>query len=83
MQKHTVIYMKYFGHGEQEFIPCENCGKRASDVHHLKFRSQGGMDEIENLMGLCRKDHERAHNDPEYNEQLKQIHLRFIKDFKP
>jgi len=42
-----------------------------------------GIDEIENLMGLCRKDHERAHNDPEYNEQLKQIHLRFIKDFKP
>ena len=78
MQPHVKIYMEYFGYGEQDFIPCEmGCG-RAVDVHHLDGRGPG-KDVIENLMGLCRIEHDKAGASPEYNEQLKIIHLNFIK----
>jgi hypothetical protein len=77
MQKHTKVYLDYFGYGEQDFIPCENCGNRAVDVHHLDGRGPG-MDVIENLMGLCRDDHDRAGAEKEFNEYLKDIHLQYI-----
>ena len=61
MKKHTKIYMDYFGYGEQDFIPCELCGGKAVDIHHIHGRGKG-MDRIENLMALCRKCHTMAHN---------------------
>lgn len=78
MKKHTKVYLDYFGYGEQDFIPCENCGNRAVDVHHIDGRGPG-MDVIENLMGLCRDDHNRAGREKEFNEYLRIIHLEFIK----
>ena len=76
-QKHTKIYMKHFGHGEQDFIGCEVDGTKAVDIHHLDGRGPG-KDVIENLMALCRSCHEKAHGSRLYNEQLKQIHLKYI-----
>ena len=77
MKKHTKIYMKHFGYGIDDFIPCEvGCG-RCVDVHHLDGRGPG-KDVIEKLMGLCRNEHDKAEASPEYNEQLRQIHLKFI-----
>jgi len=70
--------MKHFGYGIDDFIPCEVDGKKAIDIHHLIFRSHGGMNDIENLMALCRTCHEIAHDSRLYNEQLKQIHLKYI-----
>jgi len=37
---------------------CEGCGRwigtiTPSNVHHIKYRSQGGKDNIENLICLC------------------------------
>ena len=58
MKHHVKIYMKYFDYGEQDFIPCESCGKKAVDIHHLQFRSQGGDNEMGNLMALCRDCHD-------------------------
>ena len=79
MKVHTRIYFKYFGYGEQSFIPCEICGKKAVDIHHIKYRSQGGGNEIENLIALCRKCHDRAHSG-EINAQVLQArHDIFIK----
>ena len=74
MKTHTKIYMKHFQYGEQDFIPSEVSGRAAQDVHHLDGRGPG-MDVIENLIALTREEHEWAHRYPEYNEQLKQIHL--------
>ncbi len=78
-QKHVKIYINCFEYGEQDVILCENCGKVAVDIHHLIFRSQGGKNNIENLMALCRKCHQMAHADRKMNGRLKQVHLKYLK----
>ena len=60
MQKHTKIYMDHFGYDISDFIPCEICGAKANDVHHIEGRGKG-KDVITNLMALCRKHHKYAH----------------------
>lgn len=62
MKNHTKVYLKHFGYGEQDFIPCECCGNRAVDIHHIVSRGMGGvannrLDIIENLQALCRSCH--------------------------
>lgn len=73
MQKHTKIYLKYFDYGEQDFIPCEACGRPAVDIHHIDGRGPG-KDVIENLMALCRKCHELANTEKLSKGLLQYIH---------
>ncbi len=41
---------------------CQFCGTmRHLQVHHLKFRSQSGGDEEQNLIAVCAECHERMH----------------------
>ena len=50
---------------------CRVCGQPAADVHHIVFRSHGGKDSEQNLICLCRKHHEQAHNDePVWRDKL-------------
>ena len=60
MTRHCKIYFKHFDYGEQDVIPCEICGRRAVDIHHIHGRGRG-KDVIENLMALCRICHRKAH----------------------
>lgn len=78
MQKHTKVYMDFFGYGEQDFVPCENCGKRAVDIHHINFRSHCGEDTIDNLIGLCRSCHNAVHNEKISKHDLFYMHKCFI-----
>ena len=85
MQKHTKIYMDYFGYGEDDFIPCEipGCGVRANDTNHIKCRGMGGSktkDYIENLMALCRKHHDEYGDKKQYLEFLQNTHLKVTQD---
>ena len=57
--------MKYHGYRVQEEIMCEICGEPAVDIHHIFERSicaKHGIDRdcIDNLIALCRKDHENS-----------------------
>lgn len=61
MKKHTHAYMKAYGYREGDFIPCEVCGCTCNDVHHIVKRAQGGTDHADNLIGLCRRCHNKAH----------------------
>jgi len=79
MKHHTKVFMDHWGYGEQDVILSELSGGRASDLHHLVFRSHGGEDTIENLMPLTREEHTRAHADPAYNEMLKEVHKNKLK----
>jgi len=65
LKKHTRIYKKYFNLGEQDKIICEFCGiMEAVDIRHIEPKKMGGSkpkDRIDNLIALCRTDHNRAH----------------------
>jgi 5-methylcytosine-specific restriction endonuclease McrA len=69
--------MDYYGYGEQDVIICEcGCGGVANQVHHLLPRGMGGSkirDNIENLIGLTMKCHEKAESDKKFNNKLKEI----------
>lgn len=73
MKPHTKVYFNYFGYGEQDTMPCEICGNIAVDIHHIYLKGMGGrktfdlndktydIDDIINLIALCRPDHDKAH----------------------
>tara|TARA_R100000231_G_C5292205_1_gene154950 strand:+ start:293 stop:559 length:267 start_codon:yes stop_codon:yes gene_type:complete len=80
MKKHVKIYMKHHGYDIGDFIPCENCGTTAVDIHHLVGRGIGGdprghRNQIENLIALCRSCHIKAEMNKEFNNQLKEQNL--------
>lgn len=76
MQNHTKVYYNHFNYGIEDFIPCEACGKKAVDIHHIFGRGKG-KDEINNLMALCRKHHEMAHGEIKKDDML-YIHRSFL-----
>lgn len=73
------VYLKHFGYGEQDFIPCEVCGSACSDIHHINYRSRGGDNNITNLMAICRYHHDLAHAEVLTEDQLQEIHNAFLK----
>jgi hypothetical protein len=87
MKAHTKNYIKFFGYGDQDFIPSEHSGGRAADVHHIIPKSQGGTDNIENLIALTRNEHKAAHHelkDFDFTEgDLIVIHRYFIAAKRP
>jgi 5-methylcytosine-specific restriction endonuclease McrA len=47
---------------ERDGWRCQNCGSKHNlQVHHLKFRSQSGGDEEQNLITVCADCHARIH----------------------
>lgn len=41
---------------------CQQCGKTGRlEAHHVKPISEGGTNDLENLVTLCRTDHVEAH----------------------
>lgn len=40
---------------------CVICGARATEVHHIVFRSQMGLSNLSNLACLCAECHRNAH----------------------
>ncbi|MDA3837257.1 MAG: HNH endonuclease signature motif containing protein [Nanoarchaeota archaeon] len=86
MQKHTKVYLKHFNIGEQDYIPSEISGSPATGgIHHIKFLSAGGKDEIENLIALTKQEHDQAHY-KEYpyleREELFEYHKKFTNVYK-
>jgi len=50
---------------ERDEFRCQTCGKYVEDgvpPHHVRYRSQGGSDTMENLKTLCMKCHEKTHH---------------------
>lgn len=84
MQKHTKNYFSHFGFVESDFIKCENCSCAAVDIHHIKPRSSFGskrkeeQDHVSNLIALCRKCHDMAHDNKLTKEYLQEVHNQFL-----
>lgn len=77
MQKHIKNYLQHHSLSGFEFIPCEVCGCKAVDIHHIIPRSKFGknrkdeQDHPSNLIALCRMCHDRAHQDKNFNNYLR------------
>lgn len=66
------------GYDKSDYIPCELCNSKAVDIHHINCRGMGGtkrVDNIENLMALCRACHQRFGDVKSYTDILKDVHL--------
>lgn len=69
MQPHVKIYFEAFGYDQADFIPCELCGSKSVDIHHIEPRSKFGrtsrflQNNISNLVALCRECHDKAHGE--------------------
>lgn len=81
MKKHTKIYMDHFGYGREDFVPCEVCGAKAVDIHHIDARGMGGSgdkDEIMNLMAVCRGCHMAYGDKKDHMDFLRTVHQQVI-----
>jgi len=79
MQKHIKNYLKAYGKTPEDMFICENCGRNGRvHFHHIKFRSDGGGHEAENIMVLCEICHLKAHSRELSEEYLRETHLTLI-----
>lgn len=73
LQKYKWAYQKGVNYGfanarahalDRDNYTCQCCGKKHTrlEVHHIIFRSQGGSDELDNLLTLCEKCHKALHD---------------------
>lgn len=73
--------MDAMGYDVTDFMPCECCGVKAVDTHHIKARGVGSSkkrDVIENLMGLCRECHENLGDRTYLRKELYDTHRAFL-----
>jgi 5-methylcytosine-specific restriction endonuclease McrA len=83
VEKHTKNYLEFFP-SHSGFYHCEICHKPATEIHHIKRRSEFGsktkhlQDKIENLIALCRTCHEKAHANIFTKEYLTEVHKKNI-----
>jgi 5-methylcytosine-specific restriction endonuclease McrA len=83
LKPYTKLYLNHFGYDVSSFIPCEICGKKAVDIHHLENRKMGSSktkDYIENLMALCRECHIKYGDKKQYKDFLKEIHNKVMQN---
>jgi len=77
MKPYTKIYMNFFGYTIADWIPCEVCGATSTEIHHVGIKGMGGcktMDNIENLIAVCRSCHNKAHAHEITKDELIKIH---------
>lgn len=61
---------------------CLQCGGQAQEIHHCKFKSQGGRGVFSNGMPVCRTCHTRIHQDNNLKlEWQKHFESMFGKDY--
>jgi hypothetical protein len=81
MKKYTKQYFSYFGYALDDFLPCEVCGGKAVDIHHIDCKGMGGStlkDNIENIMAVCRSCHLEYGDKKDHIQFLREKHLNFM-----
>lgn len=82
MKKYTKIYFDFFGYTTADFIPCEVCGAKSVDTHHIIARSiaRNLINHISNLMAVCRSCHDKYGDKKQHKEFLLDKHIKFMND---
>jgi len=55
------VYFNHLGLDKCDTVYCANCGRIANQIHHIKYKSQGGKDIFSNLIALCFGCHSDHH----------------------
>ncbi|WQJ53426.1 MAG: HNH endonuclease [Wendovervirus sonii] len=56
---------------------CQHCGcKNHLEVHHIKFKSQGGTNDINNLITLCHDCHHKLHENKFKIKKIKSFNFK-------
>jgi 5-methylcytosine-specific restriction endonuclease McrA len=76
VKKYTQVYVNHFNYTTSCFIPCEVCGRKAVDIHHIEARSKRKdlENDISNLQALCRECHIKFGDKKEFKDYLKEVH---------
>jgi len=76
MKPYTKTYLSYFGYSTADFIPCEVCSAKSVDIHHIQARSirKDLVNDITNLMAMCRSCHQKLGDKKQHKEFLQNIH---------
>jgi len=83
MKNHKEVYFKYFGISHGEFVPCEICQENTNDIYHIKARTINGiflMNNIHNLMALCKRCYNNYGNKKKMMNDLIKIHNSYIEN---
>ena len=83
--KHIKVYREYFKIGDQDPTPdCEVCGRQGLEIHHITSRglksfeclgkTYNDINDIYNLILLCRDCHNKAHGGEYSKNQLYKMH---------
>ena len=82
MKPYTQTYINFFGYTIADFIPCECCGGKAVDIHHIEARSKRKdlLNDIINLMALCRLCHIKYGDKIAFKDFLQEIHNKKIEN---
>jgi hypothetical protein len=57
------------------------CGNPYIELHHIRFRSHGGVGRWRNLIPLCKAHHTLAHTDNQYRRHLEIQRMRMFGEF--
>ena len=47
---------------------CQQCFRKGEEIHHVKYRSQGGSGVFTNGLTLCQSCHRKVHTDADLND---------------
>ena len=88
MQKHIRVYREFFEIGDQDLCGCERCDSyQGGEIHHIHSRGLPGfvyeeeyydINDILNLIYVCRVCHDLAHGGGLTKEELFVIHKKKI-----
>lgn len=57
---------------------CVRCGARYEEIHHIVFRSQGGLGTVDNGCCVCHKCHELAHKWDKVRRWFERFRLKLL-----
>jgi 5-methylcytosine-specific restriction endonuclease McrA len=81
MKPYTEKYLKAFGFTKDDFVPCEICKNRSTEIHHIERQGSFGSkkkdkcNDLSNLIALCRECHNKAHSNEYTKDYLKHLIL--------
>ena len=73
MKPYTKIYLTTFGYDTSDFIPCEVCNEKSSDIFHI---GDADFDSIENVQARCEHCHETYGHKKIYRDMLQTMHQK-------